>query len=870
MEEEELDIINTESNTPGPTGPAALHSVTALSGMYQDWFLDYASYVILERAVPHLHDGLKPVQRRILHSMKRMDDGRYNKVANIIGHTMQFHPHGDASIGDALVQLGQKELLVDMQGNWGNLLTGDGAAAPRYIESRLSKFALEVVFNPKTTEWKLSYDGRNKEPVTLPVKFPLLLAQGGEGIAVGLASKILPHNFNELIDASIDYLQGKDFVIYPDFPTGGLVDVSKYNDGQRGGAIKVRAKIEKVDKKELIITEIPYGKTTTSLIESIIKANEKGKIKIRKIDDNTSANVEIVIHLLPGVSPDMTIDALYALTDCEYSISPNTCVIVDDKPSFMGVSTILKHSADRTVELLKSELEIRLGELNEDWHMSSLEKIFIEKRIYRDIEESETWEAVIADIDKGLDPFKKLLLREVTREDIIQLTEIKIKRISKFDVKKANEHIKGIETEIEEVKNHLKNLIPFTINYFKQIKKKYGKGRERKTELRSFDTIEATKVVANNAKLYVNYKEGFIGTGLKKDEFICDCSDIDDVIVIRKDGVYLITRVAEKVFVGNDILYAQVFLKNDERTIYNIVYQDGKDGPLLAKRCAISGLTRDKEYNLTRGKQGSKIVYLSANPNGEAEVINVHHKPKARLKKLMFEFDFGQMNIKGKSSMGNILTKNAVQKISLKEKGLSTLGGRKIWFDDAVFRLNVDGRGLFLGEFSADDKILVITKNGYFRITGFDLSNHFEDNILIIEKFRPGKVYSIIYWDADQKFYYVKRFIIEESEKPQCFINESPESKLISLTEVEYPRFEIYFGGKNKGRDNEIIEVAEFIGVKSYKAKGKRMTSYMVENIQEIEPVIKKEVEITKEEIPDEEPQQPVIHDDPAQMKLEL
>jgi topoisomerase-4 subunit A len=870
MEEEELDIINAQDNAPGPTGPAALHSVTALSGMYQDWFLDYASYVILERAVPHLHDGLKPVQRRILHSMKRMDDGRYNKVANIIGHTMQFHPHGDASIGDALVQLGQKELLVDMQGNWGNLLTGDGAAAPRYIESRLSKFALEVVFNPKTTEWKLSYDGRNKEPVTLPVKFPLLLAQGGEGIAVGLASKILPHNFNELIDASIDYLQGKDFVIYPDFPTGGLVDVSKYNDGQRGGAIKVRAKIEKVDKKELIITEIPYGKTTTSLIESIIKANEKGKIKIRKIDDNTSANVEIVIHLLPGVSPDMTIDALYALTDCEYSISPNTCVIVDDKPSFMGVSTILKHSADRTVELLKSELEIRLGELNEDWHMSSLEKIFIEKRIYRDIEESETWEAVIADIDKGLNPFKKLLLREVTREDIIQLTEIKIKRISKFDVKKANEHIKGIETEIEEVKNHLKNLIPFTINYFKQIKKKYGKGRERKTELRSFDTIEATKVVANNAKLYVNYKEGFIGTGLKKDEFICDCSDIDDVIVIRKDGVYLITRVAEKVFVGNDILYAQVFLKNDERTIYNIVYQDGKDGPLLAKRCAISGLTRDKEYNLTRGKHGSKIVYLSANPNGEAEVINVHHKPKARLKKLMFEFDFGQMNIKGKSSMGNILTKNAVHKISLKEKGLSTLGGRKIWFDDAVFRLNVDGRGPFLGEFSADDKILVITKNGYFRITGFDLSNHFEDNILIIEKFRPGKVYSVIYWDADQKFYYVKRFIIEESEKPQCFINENPESKLISLTEVEYPRFEIHFGGKNKGRDNEIIEVAEFIGVKSFKAKGKRMTSFMVENIQEIEPVIKKEVEITKEEIRDEEPQQPVIHDDPAQMKLEL
>ncbi|HEX7492961.1 MAG TPA: DNA gyrase/topoisomerase IV subunit A [Bacteroidales bacterium] len=870
MEEEDLDIGNISGKDLIPPGPVALHSVTALSGMYQDWFLDYASYVILERAVPHLHDGLKPVQRRILHSMKRMDDGRYNKVANIIGHTMQFHPHGDASIGDALVQLGQKDLLIDAQGNWGNLLTGDGAAAPRYIEARLSKFALEVVFNHKTTEWKLSYDGRNKEPVTLPVKFPLLLALGVEGIAVGLASKILPHNFNELIDATMNYLQGKDFVIYPDFPTGGMVDVSKYNDGQRGGVIKVRAKIEKVDKKALIITEIPFGKTTTSLIESIIKANEKGKIKIRKIDDNTSASVEIVVHLIPGVSPDKTIDALYALTDCEYSISPNTCVIIDDKPSFMGVSNILKHSADKAVELLKSELEIRKSELEEEWHMSSLEKIFIEERIYHDIEECETWEAVISAIDKGLDPFKKLLLREVTREDIIQLTEIKIKRISRFDVKKADEHIKGIETELEEVKNHLRNIIPFAINYFKQIKKKYGKGKERKTEIRSFDTIEATKVVANNAKLYINYKEGFIGTGLKKDEFICDCSDIDDVIVIRKDGVYLITKVADKVFVGNDILYAQIFLKNDERTIYNIVYQDGKDGPLLVKRCAISGLTRDKEYNLTRGKAGSKIVYFSANPNGEAEVIKVHHKPKARLKKLVFEFDFGQINIKGKSSMGNILTKNAVHKITLKEKGLSTLGGRKIWFDDAVFRLNVDGRGIFLGEFSADDKILVITKNGFFRIAGFDLSNHFEDNILIIEKFRPGKVYSVIYWDAEQKYYYLKRFTLEESEKPQCFINENIESKLISLTEVEYPRFEIFFGGKNKGRENEIIEVAEFIGVKSYKAKGKRMTSYMVENIQEIEPIIKREAEPTKEENTDGDAQQPAIHEDPAQMKLEL
>ena len=870
MEELELDGDFPEGVEQGP---AALHSVTALSGMYQDWFLDYASYVILERAVPDLNDGLKPVQRRILHSMKRMDDGRFNKVANIIGHTMQFHPHGDASIGDALVQLGQKDLLVDTQGNWGNILTGDGAAAPRYIEARLSKFALDVVFNPKTTEWKLSYDGRNKEPVTLPVKFPLLLALGVEGIAVGLASKILPHNFNELIDATINHLQGKEFEIYPDFPTGGLIDISKYNDGQRGGVVKVRAKIEKIDKKTLVITEIPFGKTTSTLIESIIKANEKGKIKIRKIDDNTSANVEIMLHLMPGVSPDKTIDALYALTDCEYSISPNSCVIVGNKPSFMGVSEILRHSAARTVELLKTELEIRKNELQEEWHMSSLEKIFIEEKIYRDIEDCETWEGVIKAIDDGLKPFRKKLLRDITREDIIQLTEIKIKRISKYDVKKADEHIKGLETELDEVKNHLRNIIPFAINYFRQIKKKFGKGKERKTEIRNFDTIQAAKVVASNARLYINYKEGFIGTGLKKDEFVCECSDLDDILVVRKDGVYLITKVSDKVFVGNDILYAQVFLKNDERTIYNIVYQDGKDGPLLVKRCAITGLTRDKEYNLTRGTPGSKIVYFSANPNGEAEVIKVYHKPKARLKKLVFEFDFGQLAIKGKSSMGNILTRNAVHKVALKEKGLSTLGGRKIWFDDAVFRLNVDGRGIFLGVFGGDDKILVITKNGYFRHTGFDLSGHFEENILVIEKYRPGKVYSAIYYDAEQKFHYVKRFIIEESEKPQCFINEHPDSKLVSISELEYPRFEIQFGGKHKGRDNEIIEVAEFIGVKSYKAKGRRLTNYMVDDVHEIEPVVKKESgsDITmKDEEEGHENPLPPVRDDPAQMKLEL
>lgn len=878
MEEEIYDDMlpgeEGEGFTEGESGTSSLHTVTALSGMYRDWFLDYASYVILERAVPHLLDGLKPVQRRILHSMKRMDDGRFNKVANIIGHSMQFHPHGDVSIGDALVQLGQKDLLIDTQGNWGNILTGDGAAAPRYIEARLSKFALEVLFNPKTTEWKLSYDGRNKEPVTLPVKFPLLLALGTEGIAVGLASKILPHNFNELIDAAINYLTGKDFEIYPDFPTGGMIDVSKYNDGQRGGVVKIRAKIEKLDKKTLVITEIPYGKTTSTLIDSIIKAGEKGKIKIRKIDDNTAANVEIVVHLMPGVSPDKTIDALYAFTDCEYSVSPNSCVITGNKPSFMGVSEMLRHSVDHTVKLLKSELEIRMNELREEWHMMSLEKIFIEKKIYRDIENCTTWESVIETIDRGLDPYKSKLAREVTQEDIIRLTEIKIKRISKYDSKRADEHIKSIEGEITEVKNHLKNIIPYTVNYFRQIKKKYGKGRERKTEIRNFDSIEAAKVVAANAKLYANYHEGFIGTGLKKDEFVCDCSDIDDIITIRRNGSYMITRVAEKVFVGPDIIYAGVFLRNDERTIYNIVYQDGKEGPLLAKRCAITGLTRDKEYNLTKGKPGTKIMYLSANPNGEAEVIRVYHKPRPRLKKAMIEFDFSSLAIKGKTSLGNIVTKLPVQKVTLKEKGFSTLGGLKIWFDDSVLRLNSDGRGRLLGEFSGDDKILVVTKDGRFRTSNFDLSNHYEDNILLLEKFRPEIVYSAIYWDAELKFYYVKRFMVEESERPVSFIGEHPESKLVSLTEVEYPRFEISFGGKHKNRKNEIVEVDKFIGVKSYKAKGKRLTNYVVENIQEIEPVIKKEVSL-----PDSQPEPederagssgPDRPADPAQMKLEL
>jgi len=845
--------------------------VTALSGMYEDWFLDYASYVILERAVPHITDGLKPVQRRILHSMKRMDDGRFNKVANIIGHTMQFHPHGDASIGDALVQLGQKNLLVETQGNWGNVLTGDGSAAPRYIEARLSKFALDVVFNPKTTEWKQSYDGRNKEPVTLPVKFPLLLAQGVEGIAVGLASKILPHNFIELIDAAILYLQDKEFELYPDFPTGGMIEVSKYNDGIRGGNVKVRAKIEKLDKKTLVVTEIPFSRTTGSLIDSIIKANDKGQIKVKKIDDNTAQDVEIVIHLAGGVSPDKTIDALYAFTDCEISLSPNACVIFNNKPEFIGVSEILRRTVDNTVDLLKKELEIRLNELEESWHMSSLEKIFIEERIYRDIEECETWEEVIDAIDKGLEPFKPKLKRDVTRDDIIKLTEIKIKRISRYDVKKADSLIKGIETELDEVKNHLANIIPYTINYFRQIKKKYSKDKERKTEIKSFDQIEATKVAANNAKLYINRDEGFIGTSLKKDEYVCDCSDIDDIIIFLKDGTYIVSKVSEKQFVGKNIIYAGVFRKNDNRTIYNIVYQDGRGGNIMVKRCAVTSITRDKEYDITKGTKESRILYFSANPNGEAEVIRVNHRPRPRLKKLSFEFDFSELAIKGKSSMGNILTRYAVQKINLKEKGVSTLGGRKIWFDDTVARLNAESRGKYLGEFSADDQIMVITKAGIARLTNFDLTNHFEDNILIIEKFRAGVVYSAVYWDAEAEYYYVKRFTIEETEKPFCFISEHPDSKLISLTEVEYPRLEIEFGGKHKGRNNEIIEVAEFIGVKSYRAKGKRLTNYSVENIKEIDPVVRKESEQSSEEdvLEIREPENKERSDN-SQMKLEL
>ncbi len=833
-------------------GSEALRKVTYLSGMYENWFLDYASYVILERAVPYVNDGLKPVQRRILHSMKKLDDGRYNKVANIIGNTMQFHPHGDASIGDALVQLGQKELLIDMQGNWGNILTGDSAAAPRYIEARLSKFALEVLFNPKTTNWKQSYDGRNKEPITLPVKFPLLLAQGVEGIAVGLASKILPHNFNELIAACIAYLKGEEFEIYPDFPTAGMVDVSRYNDGLRGGAVKVRARIEKVDNKTLKIIEIPFGKTTSTLIESIIKANDKGKIKIKKIDDNTAADVEILIHLASGISSDKTIDALYAFTDCEYSISPNACVVDDDVPRFIGVQEILKRSADKTVDLLKLELEIRKSELEEAWHYASLERIFIENRIYRDIEECETWESVIETIDIGLKPHTKHLMRAVTEEDIVRLTEIKIKRISKFDINKATDYIQSIVDEIEEIKVHIANIIPFTIRYFQSIRKKYGKGKERKTDIRSFDSIVASKVVVANEKLYVNYAEGFLGTSLKKDEYLCDCSDIDDVIIFRKDGTYFITKVTDKLFIGQNIIHIAVFLKNDKRTIYNVIYRDGKAGVVYAKRFNVTGLTRDKEYNLTKETPGSRITYFSSNPNGEAEIIRVLLKPQGRIKKLNFEYDFADLMIKGRASMGNILSRTPVQKITLKAEGVSTLGGRKIWFDPDVLRLNTEKRGDFIGEFIGEDQILVVLRNNTFYLSSFDLSNHYSDQISVIEKFDVNKVWTAIFFDADQEYYYLKRFTMDGSTKIQGFIGDNKASKLICLSDATYPQFEIKFKGASADRPIEKIDAEDFIAIKSFKARGKRLTTHEVAKIKEIEPLVREQevVEIFSEESP--------------------
>ena len=834
--------------------PADSHNESVkhqLTGMYQNWFLDYASYVILERAVPHINDGLKPVQRRILHSMRRLDDGRYNKVANIVGHTMQFHPHGDQSIGDALVQLGQKDLLIDCQGNWGNILTGDGAAAPRYIEARLSKFALDVVFNPKTTEWKLSYDGRNKEPVTLPVKFPLLLAQGVEGIAVGLSSKILPHNFNELCDASVQYLQGESFKLYPDFPTGGSIDVSKYNDGERGGSVKIRSKINKIDNKTLAITEIPYGKTTSSVIDSILKAVDKGKIKVRKVDDNTSANVEILIHLAPGTSSDKTIDALYAFTDCEVSISPNCCVIDDRKPHFLTISDVLKKSADNTLHLLCQELLIRKSELLENLHFASLEKIFIEERIYKDIEfeESKDMDAACEYIDDRLTPFYPQFIREVTKEDILKLMEIKMGRILRFNSDKADEFIAKTKGEVTEIDNHLANIVDYTIEWYRMLKEKYGKNFPRRTELRNFDTIEVTKVVEANEKLYINREEGFIGTSLKKDEFVACCSDLDDVIIFYRDGKYIITPVAEKKFIGKNVLYVNVFKKNDKRTIYNVTYRDGLEGTTYIKRFAVTSIVRDREYDVTLGTLESRISYFSANPNGEAEIIKVTLKPNPRVRRIIFERDFSEISIKGRQAQGVILTRLPVHKIALKQRGGSTLGGRKVWFDRDVLRLNYDGRGEYLGEFQSDDTILVVLNTGEFYTTSFDVSNHYESNVSIVEKFDPNKVWTAVLYDADQQNYpYLKRFCFENTSRKQNYLGDNKATRLILLTDEYYPRFEIIFGGHDSFRETMIIDAEEFIAVKGYKAKGKRITTYTIETVNELEPTRFPEPAETKEE----------------------
>lgn len=829
-----------------------------LSGMYQNWFLDYASYVILERAVPHIMDGLKPVQRRILHSMRRMEDGRYNKVANIVGYTMQFHPHGDASIGDALVQLGQKEMLIDCQGNWGNILTGDGAAAPRYIEARLSKFALDVVFNPKTTEWKLSYDGRNKEPITLPVKFPLLLAQGVEGIAVGLSSKILPHNFNELCDAAISYLHNEEFKLYPDFLTGGSIDVSKYNDGERGGVVRVRSKIEKLDNKTLVIREIPYGKTVATVCDSIVKASEKGKIKIRKVEDLTSGSVEILVHLAPGVSSDKTIDALYAFTDCEVSISPNCCVIDEQKPHFLTVSDVLRKSADNTLALLRQELEIRKSEIQEALHFASLEKIFIEERIYKDkeFEQAKTMDAACEHIDDRLTPYYPTFIREVTKEDILRLMEIKMARILKFNSDKAEEAISRMKKEIKEINGHLKNIVEYTVEWFRMLQNKYGKDFPRHTELRNFDTIDSTKVIEANEKLYINREEGFIGTSLKKDEFICNCSNIDDIIIFFRDGRYIITGVAEKKFIGKNILYANIFKKNDTRTIYNVVYRNGKNGFHYIKRFNVTSIVRDREYDVTQGEPDSRIAYFSANPNGEAEVIKVTLKPNPRIRHIIFEEDFSNVIIKGRQAMGNILTKNPVHRITLKQRGGSTLGGRQVWFDYDIMRLNYDGRGEYLGEFHNEDLILVVLNNGDFYTTNFDVNNHYDDNIRIMEKFDPTKAWTAILHDADQHNYpYIKRFYFEPSNRKQNYLGENKNNRLLLLTDEAYPRLEVVFGGHDSFREPLIIDVEEFALLKGFKAKGKRLTTFEIDTINELEPTRKPQLEQVQEAEAKEEPE---------------
>ena len=846
---------------------AAVHH---LSGMYQNWFLDYASYVILERAVPHLGDGLKPVQRRILHSMKRMDDGRYNKVANIVGHTMQFHPHGDASIGDALVQMGQKDLLIDTQGNWGNILTGSSAAAPRYIEARLSKFALDTVFNPKTTEWKMSYDGRNKEPITLPVKFPLLLAQGAEGIAVGLSSKILPHNFCEICDAAIAYLHDQPFQLYPDFPTAGSIDVSKYNDGQRGGVVKVRAKIEKIDQKTLVIREIPFSKTSETLQDSIVKAIEKGKIKARKVEDLTAANVEIQVHLAPGVSSDKTIDALFAFTDCEINISPNCCVIEDNKPKFLTISDVLRHSTDRTKDLIRQELEIRKNELLEQLHFQSLEKIFIEERIYKDkkFEQAPTIDAVCEHIDERLTPYYPQMVREVTKDDILKLLEIKMQRILKFNKDKADELMARLKAEIEEIDRDLANLTEVTANWFQFLKDKYGKDHPRLTELRNFDTIEASKVAEANQKLYINRTDGFIGTSLKKDEFVCNCSDLDDIIIFYKDGKYKVIRVAEKIFVGKNVLYLAVFKKSDSRTIYNAVYRDGKKGWYFMKRFNVTSLTRDKEYDLTQGTPGSRVMYFSANPNGEAEIIKVTLDPNPKLKKIFIDKDFSEVMIKGRASKGNLLTKFPVHRIGLKSHGHSTLGGRKVWYDPDVNRLNYDEHGRLLGEFFDGDQLLVILDNGEYYLTNFDANNHFEDNLLRIEKYNADKIWTVALFDKDQSgFLYVKRFGMEATTRHQNFLGENPDNQMLILTDVAFPRLLVTMGGNDSFREPIEVDAEEFISVKSFKARGKRVTTNNVAKVEELEPTrtpsstLPHEGEGEPEENESEDPQLPEEQD---------
>lgn len=809
-----------------------------LSGMFRNWYLDYASYVILERAVPHIEDGLKPVQRRILHTMKELDDGRYNKVANIVGFTMQYHPHGDASIKDALVQLGQKNLLIDTQGNWGNILTGDDAAAGRYIEARLSEFALDVAFSPKITDWGRSYDGRKPEPITLPVKFPLVLFHGAEGIAVGLSTKILPHNFNEIIDAAVAYLRGEPFQLYPDFPTGGYVDVRRYNDGERGGQVRARAKIEKRDSKTLVINDLPYGYTTPKLIESILLAQRKGKIKIKKIDDNTSSTAEIIVTLQPGTSSDKTIDALYAFTNCEASISPNCCVIEDKKPKFLSVSDILRNNVDHTKDMLRRELEIQRNETLEAIHFASLEKIFIEQRIYKDkeFEDSRDLDEAIAHIDRRLEPWKPSFYRDVTRDDILKLLEIKTRRFTKFDSDKANEYIATLNDRIKKIDYELAHMVDYTIEWFEGLKEKYGTMYPRRTIIRNFDTIEATKVAEANEKLYINREEGFIGTSLKKDEFVCNCSDIDDVIIFYKDGKYKVIKVADKIYVGKNILYLNVFKRNDTRTIYNAVYQDGKGGVVYMKRFAVTGITRDKEYDLTQGKPGSKVLWFTANPNGEAEVLRITLKPKFRLKVLQFDIDLADLAIKGKQSRGNVVTKNEVHRISLKERGTSTLGGREVWFDPDVLRLNYDGRGQSLGEFAGTDQVLVVCNNGEYYTTSFDSGNHYSDDILRIEKFRPHAVWTAVLFDADQGFVYIKRFEFEISARRQSFIGGNAASRLMLLTDERYPRFEVKFGGGDSFRENIVLDADEFIGVKSFKAKGKRISNYVIESVTEIEP----------------------------------